>query len=231
MNDEPDVNEPAEPEEPDPVVVASDPVVPRLPTEGSKPYAALLAYIRMGPGRSLDGVRRLTGLGSERPERSLRLMERWSSKYSWIDRARVFDNYLESVRQRAVRSVAAREAATWERRTQMALHSAWEDAQALRKAGKAILNTPIVREMIEPDGKVSLRLNGCRLVDAARFLRTAAEIEAAALTAATRDISEYTDEELRAIASAAADDIESFTEEELVEIVEVIPPEPGEEAP
>lgn len=64
--------------------------------ESSVAYQAFAEYRDLGPDRSLDQVGRKLG-------KSQALMERWSSKYDWVKRAREFDTHIDSIR------VAARE--------------------------------------------------------------------------------------------------------------------------
>lgn len=66
------------------------------PNESMPAYAAFAEYRDLGPKRSMDAVGK--GLG-----KSLALMERWSARHSWVERAREYDAHLDSIR------VAARE--------------------------------------------------------------------------------------------------------------------------
>ena len=60
----------------------------RLPGEGPRAFPAYLIYRDMGPERSCAKVGRALGKSST-------LMERWSSKWSWVSRARQWDEELQ----------------------------------------------------------------------------------------------------------------------------------------
>jgi hypothetical protein len=58
--------------------------LPRIEGESAKAYQARQEYVLMGAGRSLESVRQRLGKSKE-------LMERWSSRYGWVDSARAYD--------------------------------------------------------------------------------------------------------------------------------------------
>jgi hypothetical protein len=62
--------------------------IPRLADEDEPPraYAARVAYLTMGPERSLAKVRQQIG------KRSVRYLEEWSSRYRWVEQARNYDS-------------------------------------------------------------------------------------------------------------------------------------------
>jgi hypothetical protein len=70
----------------------------RLPQEGPKAFAAFLTYRDLGPERSHRKAAAVL-------KKSVRLMNYWSSRYSWWDRTRQYDDeqarLLEVAKQRA----------------------------------------------------------------------------------------------------------------------------------
>lgn len=65
----------------------------RQPGESSKAYAAFCVYRDLGPQRSLDGARRTFERGGKRI--SVKFLGRWSSRYNWVARCEVYDDYIE----------------------------------------------------------------------------------------------------------------------------------------
>lgn len=60
----------------------------KQPNESSKAYAAFCIYRDMGISRSLQKV-------SQQLSKSETLMKRWSERWSWVDRASGYDDYIE----------------------------------------------------------------------------------------------------------------------------------------
>lgn len=66
-------------------------------------YAAFTEYRDMGSERSLDAVRRKLG-------KSQALMERWSSRWQWVERAKAYDMHLDAIRVAAREQAVAKQA-------------------------------------------------------------------------------------------------------------------------
>jgi membrane peptidoglycan carboxypeptidase len=82
------------------------------PKEAANAYAAFKLYHQLGPERSISRVRSEIGEGSVEglSVKSLRWLESWSSRWSWVERARAWDAHLEAIRQQALeRSVVRAE--------------------------------------------------------------------------------------------------------------------------
>ena len=62
-----------------------DKIYDRQNTDTDKSFAAFAIYRDMGSDRTLEKVRATIGKGS------VRSLEMWSSKYSWVERCRAFD--------------------------------------------------------------------------------------------------------------------------------------------
>lgn len=165
--------------------------------EPSRAYQAFLAYRDMGPGRSLAGS---LDPGGDRPE-VLRTIERWSSRYRWIERCRAWDAWIQRERDR----IARQEAAKWERRKLRALDTVYEDVQVLREQIRRMLSFPLSRRRFEDEDGQRITV-----VEPARWswreiivgLKAVAEIEAMVLTAATRDPEQMSDAELAGVLDA-----------------------------
>ena len=181
----------------------------RLPDEGSRPFEAFLAYRDLGPNRSLDAV-------AKRLSKSLAIVGRWSSDYSWQARVRAFENHLERVRCearcRATAQEAVADARLWERRKRASLEKFYEASERLRKVGTRMLGVAVTR-LVEVDGLSELEAVGnWRTVDASRLLKVACEIQSVVLEAATRPFESMSTAELEAVAGtdvAGADPGES----------------------
>jgi len=66
----------------------------RLPGESSKAYHHFCLYRDMGQGRSLRKMAGVPGCSSVR-----RQLNRWSSKWRWVERCQKYDDYLEHERR------------------------------------------------------------------------------------------------------------------------------------
>src|SRR4051812_25592031 len=62
----------------------------RLPDESDKAYAAAVAFFELGPTRDASTLPRIG-------EWAVAAINRWREKHCWDDRARLYDEYRESV--------------------------------------------------------------------------------------------------------------------------------------
>lgn len=124
--------------------------------ETSDAYSAFVRY-RDQADRSMPALADELGCRVE-------VLKRWSSRFAWVDRCRAWDAHLQAERDRA----AAAEARRWAERHQRAREQAYAAAQALRAKATEMLDTDLA------DSKWGMR-------DAAALLKTAHELEAAAL--------------------------------------------------
>jgi hypothetical protein len=178
----------------------TDPITPRLAGEGPKAYAAFCAYRDLGPTRTLEAVRWSCGSSTAK---SLRLMERWSGQWGWVERCRAWDARIEAVRLAARLQAAAEMAATWERRRQKSLEDAWSDAEALRVKALEMLTMATFVEVTTPDGSVTRRPTGkWSFGTAGDLIRIGIELKTAVLNAATAEFETLDEVSLRAISDA-----------------------------
>src|SRR5262245_12181395 len=79
----------------------------RWPGESAKAYAAFCLFRDLGPGRSLDAASRSyhhPGLEAQQPPRrrlprASGTIRRWAHRWSWLDRARAWDQETERLKQ------------------------------------------------------------------------------------------------------------------------------------
>jgi hypothetical protein len=145
--------------------------------ESEEAYEAFIRYRDMAEGRSIDAVGKEGGKGRG-------ILERWSARYHWVERARIWDNHLQSERDRA----AAAAVRQWERRRLDQLETAWSDAQKLREKARQLLAAPIVEMTRETDSSgnstTTIRPIRFQIRDSASMIEVAQAIEAAVLGAA-----------------------------------------------
>jgi hypothetical protein len=188
----------------------------RLPEESTPAYAAFKAYVDFGSHRSIEAVhRKLT--------KSTRLLKRWSSKYSWVERAGLYDEHMVRVQQRAREAAEVVEAQTWARRRAKLLEEEFEIGQKLIEKARQMLQMPIVevkREVVverHNDGRDKIvQLSVLRPVrftmsDAGRMFMLADKLIRLSLGMPTQVIGEDKFEE-----TPPAGEAERLTDEELV---------------
>ena len=102
----------------------------RQKDESEQAYAAFLIYRDMGANRSTEKVRQECG-------KNKRLIERWSSRWKWVERCRAWDNQLqEAAYAQAVKRV--REMSN--RHTKTALKMQVEAVEALKRMDPKDIN-------------------------------------------------------------------------------------------
>lgn len=111
-------------------------------SESMPAYAAFAEYRDLGPDRSLSQVRQIVG-------KSARLIDRWSSDWSWVERAKAYDAHLDAIR------VAAREQSVAKQARK--IMTADEVKEGLTKIAEAD-----IAEVFEADGTFDLALAKAR---------------------------------------------------------------------
>jgi hypothetical protein len=181
----------------------TDGITPRLGNEGGKAYAAFCTYRDLGPGRTLLKVRKQFGNSTLHPERSLRLLQRWSAKFDWVSRCRAFDSHMMAIEDRVREKAAARHARLWAERQNAFMENAFLAADRLREVAKEILDLPVTRTISGEDGRPVVVANGkLSLKDAALYLKTSAEVACSIFAALEKDVDTMSPEELRALATS-----------------------------
>jgi hypothetical protein len=104
----------------------------RLPKESEKAYAAFLAYLRMGPERSL--VKLEKGIGS-----NVKQLEKWSRRFGWVERIGKYTAHLAKVEADAAEAFVKDGAVDWMRRQEEQRKAEWAArCKLLEIAQKAI---------------------------------------------------------------------------------------------
>lgn len=104
----------------------------RQPSESAKAFAAFETYARLESKRSLAAVGQALG-------KSVGLLERWSRKYQWVERARAYDYHLAAVERQAAESRAVAKAEERMRRRDELLEQEWAIHEDCMRAGKEAL--------------------------------------------------------------------------------------------
>lgn len=148
----------------------------RLPGETSKAWQAFRIYRDLGPDRTHENTRLSLGKTSG----YLRVLEEWSSKYSWAERAVLYDDWLDRMNRQEQEASIPR----WEQHRQDALRANIELAAKLRERVQAMLEHPLTKERVE----ASNGRNVTYIVPAnwtfssiANMVKTMAELEAATI--------------------------------------------------
>lgn len=181
----------------------------KLAGESAKAYQAFTRYRDMGPARSTAKVARELG-------KSKALMDRWSSRHEWVDRAAALDARDDQIRLEAVEVHKLREAVDIAMRVEdlREANLANEEraavilAKYLDYAERLIDELPLVREVVVregDDGKPAIYqiepATKDAVLDATRLHKIATRSQPARLDFRTYDLSMLTDEQLERIAN------------------------------
>jgi len=127
------------------------------PDESAKAYAALSVYLGLGVERSLEAVGKKIG-------KSTTLMERWSKKYRWVERAAGYDRNLVTVQAEAQTALLREKAVQWGKRQQDLREEEWTIHEECIRAGREAL------------ARFYDRGRGATLGDVARILELASKL-------------------------------------------------------
>lgn len=144
-----------------------------LPGETSTAYAAFVAYVRLGPDRTMEAAAKNLGRKTVRP------LETWSSRFAWLRRARAWD-VQEAKRQGEADDKAKDKAAVTqaEQRAKVQL-AAWTWFEKLRGKAEEMLAFPVFERTIKdrhPDGSERVTIvqpMNWRFSDVAKIIETA----------------------------------------------------------
>lgn len=131
--------------------------------ETAKAYEAARTYFDLGPGRTLRKTCENLGRTWVKPgggrTGSQFQMESWSTKYQWVSRAKTFDEYLETERQRTFEEAAARAAQVWlDREIALRQRRYEQGTKAMDKVDKMLefpLATVTTQGQVQADGRVT----------------------------------------------------------------------------
>ena len=108
--------------------------------ESDKAFAAFAMYLSMGPERSLEAVRQKCG-------KSARLIQRWSSRWSWTERVTAHASHLATVEREASEALARVKSAEWLTRQQQIREREWEMHEKCIEAARRGLKAFMEREL------------------------------------------------------------------------------------
>lgn len=117
----------------------------RLDTESDKAWLGFRLYRDLGPGRSIEGVRKQFGETTGKPApKTGRHLENWSSKHRWVDRAAAYDAHLDGIAQAARKQQVSDRARKWGDRRDERLEKGYVESLTMIKAGQTLASFPPV---------------------------------------------------------------------------------------
>jgi hypothetical protein len=146
------------------------------PMESAKAFAAFSVYLGLGPERSLATVGQKLG-------KSMALLERWSSRWRWPERAQAHATHLAAVEREAAEALARTKAVEWLKRTEAVREREWEMHEKCIEAARRGLKAFMERDKVYAN-----------LADISRMLEVASKLGRLASGMAT-DRTELTGED------------------------------------
>lgn len=147
-------------------------------------------------------------------KRSNRILERWSSRWNWVERAAAYDSHMAVIEQIERERVAAENARKWEERKEEARESGWALYLALKEKADSMLKFPLTRQTTK-DGNTVVEPARWTFHTAARVAEVAVKLARLTVELSTEnlyfDVSKLSDAQIAAALAAAARN-ESITE-------------------
>ena len=151
----------------------------RMPHESVLAYEAAWLYFKMGRSRSHEAVAET--LGKLRCQ-----MQRWSKPWTWVARARDYDDHLTRIEQNAI-EIKARESATmWRRRVEEHLEKKFLRGERLENKADQMLAFPLAK-VTKDDGKTTVIPVGWNVRDAATIGAMGTKMKEEAMDAALKE--------------------------------------------
>ena len=120
-------------------------------TESSINFQAFRRYIELPPGeRSLRRV-------AQDLNKNEKLMERWSSKFGWRQRALAWDQHLAAIEAEAREKRAREKAELWERRREEQREADYQLRQSLTQRTTQLLGAPLIERIVDAQGRTITR--------------------------------------------------------------------------
>ena len=142
----------------------------RRPRESARPFEAARVYFEMGPARSLTAV-------AKRLQKQVRLIERWSARWGWVQRAVAYDDHMANKVQEEIEKEAQADAAKWSRRAEEDRESDYQRAHKIEAKVDKMLEFPL-SVIIREDGKTIIKpAPGWKLANIPRLLATASDLK------------------------------------------------------
>jgi hypothetical protein len=108
----------------------------RQQNESAKAYEAARTYFEMGVSRSIEAVAR-------KYQKSISLLNRWSQRYDWVERAEAYDKHQQELQEKAREKAARIEAEKWARRREALRDEEWKLAEHIHTRLSQMLQFPI----------------------------------------------------------------------------------------
>ena len=108
----------------------------KLTKESSKAHAAFHAYLGLGSQRSIEAA-------GEKVGKSGKVLERWSKKFAWGERAEEYDAHLVRVEEEAKEVELRAKAVDWVKRQEKQKEDEWEMTQGVMKRLREFLARPL----------------------------------------------------------------------------------------
>jgi hypothetical protein len=165
----------------------------RQPGESEQAYEAWQIYRDLGVSRSLEAVSQVLA-------RSLPTIKVHSARWSWVERARLWDNRMSFERDR----VRARYAAIQEKRRLKSVETNYDIANEIRSKALIMLRWPLTKQEKNKDGtKIILNPAKWTFGTALDMLQAAADLEKTSLEGSKPgSLDSLTDAELAAVVEA-----------------------------
>jgi transposase len=164
-----------------------DPAWNRRPGESAKAYEAARIYFEMRAARSLAGVAKNLG-------KSVSLVERWSTRWAWVDRATAFDAHLDRQEQVEFEREAKARKAKWRQRAEEGLDEKYELGQSFKNKAAKMVSFPLT-SVVKEDGKTTIHAPKWTFKDAASLAKTGIRLSEEAIENALGEVGSLVPEE------------------------------------
>ncbi|MEN9213679.1 MAG: hypothetical protein Q6J18_06540 [Gloeomargarita sp. DG02_3_bins_56] len=121
-----------------------EPAWERQPREPHLAYQAFCRYRDMGAQRCLEPLRQ---------DCSLEQLQKWLSRWQWVERAAAWDQHLAMLWQKHYQQQQQHQQELWRQRQEQWRETEWEYVRALQRKVDAILSLPVTRQRTVRDGK------------------------------------------------------------------------------
>jgi hypothetical protein len=159
----------------------------RMPRETARAHEAAGLYFKMRANRSLAAV-------SKRLGKNVSLMERWSTRWDWVNRATAYDDHVARDEQNAIAKETAARAAEWRRRADERPEREYQRGQKLESKVDKMLDFPLT-SIVKEDGKTTIRPARWKMRDVVPMINAASKMIAGAIQQAVGEEGSLVDEE------------------------------------
>jgi hypothetical protein len=145
----------------------------RMPSESARALDAAREYFKMGASRSIASVSRTLG-------KHVSLLERWSKRWVWVERATAYDDHLAKQEQIEIEKQASARGAEQRRRDEEHTERLYWTGQKLHGRIDKILDFPMTA-ITQSDGKTTVKPARWALRDIAPLLGMLLKLNPAAV--------------------------------------------------